>query len=208
MDAYRLDNTIQELESEVTKLKSINVLLEQMATLEESLNDLQVSEKKNMEAIEKAHQQNLTTLKDIKAFTASVHESVSVHQKSFEESTKKLMDENSKHSAVLGENLKSYFNEIDKKYDELARDYRKQYREYEVLVDSKIERLRSDLEVQLRDISKSLDEKLEMTSKKHEDQLENGMFMIQKSIEDFSKKLIILGVACTAVIGVVIFVLR
>lgn len=151
MDAYKLDETIKEFESEVGKIKSVNEMYTKIDnTYKQILYDVDLY-KRNNEEILKIKEKIEGILLNYEDFQGKI---INFNQ-SLKESTEKGVEvlklENIQLNKNILENIDKLYSEYNNRILDVRKENRESYQELEKLISSKLERIKSDIEVSIRD---------------------------------------------------------
>ena len=151
MDAYKLDETIKEFESEVGKIKSVNEMYTKIDnTYKQILYDVDLY-KRNNEEILKIKEKLEGILLNYEDFQGKI---INFNQ-SLKESTEKGVEvlklENIQLNKNIMENIDKLYSEYNNRILDVRKENRESYQELEKLISSKLERIKSDIEVSIRD---------------------------------------------------------
>lgn len=151
MDAYKLDETLKEIETEAGKLKSANEMYEKLDITYKKIIYNADLYKKNNDEILNIEKQLGSTVSNYKEFQERLLDSNDTIKKNLEKELEELTVKNAQLSKNILENIERLDAEYDKKFFDMRKENRESYQELEKLISSKLERIKSDIEVSIRD---------------------------------------------------------
>ncbi|MDD3322181.1 MAG: hypothetical protein PHS59_12140 [Paludibacter sp.] len=151
MDAYELDETIKEFESEVGKLKSVNDMYAKIENTNKQIIYNADLYKKNNEEIFSIKKQLESTLLNYRDFQGKLMDFNNTLKENLEKEIEALRAENAQLNKNIIENIEKLDASYNKKFFDVRKENRESYQELEKLLSSKLERIKSDIEVSIRD---------------------------------------------------------
>ena len=160
MDAYKLDETIKEFESEIEKLKSANEIYTKLDITHKEIIDTADLYKNNNEEVLEVKNKLENILINYEESQRKFMDFNNCIKENMEKEIALFKLENIQFNGDVLEKIESQDAVYDKRFFEIRKENRELYQELEKLLSSKLDRVKSDIEVTMRDGNVNLERQI------------------------------------------------